>query len=184
MGKANDVKFAANHLKASFGLLDNTTQKLIPLSSQSDFNFRTTQTLAKGTAKFKIQVSNDAECYTYLYGLETDGSVKGLFPYTPKHSPYCGIMGTRLFPRDYSLQPDEVGNLDYFAILVTKKPIDFESVRQQLSKAKGSLNQKIKTVFDQQLLQVNFNAADVISFTTDEANDNSVVAMLIEVAKN
>jgi hypothetical protein len=184
MGKANDVKFAANHLKASFGLLDNTTQKLIPLSAQSDFNFRTTQTLAKGTAKFKIQVSNDAECYTYLYGLETDGSVKGLFPYTPKHSPYCGIMGTRLFPRDYSLQPDEVGNLDYFAILVTKKPIDFEAIRRQLSKAKGSLNQKIKTVFDQQLLQVNFNAADVISFTTDEANDNSVVALLIEVAKN
>ncbi len=183
MGKANDVKFANNHLKASFGLLDNSNQKLIALAAQSDLNFKTTKALAKGTAKFKIQVSNDAECYTYLYGLETDNSIKGLFPYTPKHSPYCGIMGTRLFPRDYSLQPDEVGNLDYFAILVTKKPIDFEGIRTKLSNAKGSLNEKIKNVFGSQLLQVNFQATDVISFTTDNASDNSVVAMIIEVAK-
>lgn len=183
MGKANDVKFAVNHLKASFGLLDNNNQKLIPLTSQSDINFRTSQALVKGTSKFKIQVSNDAECYTYLYGLETDNSIKGLFPYTPKHSPYCGIMGTRLFPKDYSLQPDEVGNLDYFVILVTKKPIDFEGIRKQLSSTKGNLNEKVKKVFAENLLTPSFKVSDVISFSTDEANENSVVAMIIEVAK-
>lgn len=183
MGKANDVKFAPNHLQASFGLVDNSTKQIIPLVKQTDMSFKATSVLNKGTSKFKIQVTNDAECYTYLYGLEADNSIKGLFPYTPKHSPYCGIMGTRIFPKDYSLQPDETGALDYFAIIVSKKPIDFENTRAQLSKASGTLEQKIKTVFTGKLSNTNFTTSNVISFNLESNNNSPIVAMIIEVPK-
>ena len=35
-----------------------------------------------------------------------------LFPYTEKHSPYCGTTGTRVFPRKQSLTADDVGTRD------------------------------------------------------------------------
>lgn len=183
MGKANDVKFAINHLQASFGLMDNETKQLIPLNHTGDISFRSSIALQKGTSKFKIQVTNDAECYTYLFGLETDNSVLGLFPYTPKHSPYCGIMGTRIFPRDYSFQPDETGTLDYFAIVVSKKALDYADCVAKLSKTNGSLQQKIKTIFGSQLLNADYKAADTIAFETNDADENSVIAMIIEVEK-
>lgn len=184
MGKANDIKFAEGQLKASFGLLNNETQQLIPLNAITDMSFRSTSALKKGVSKFKIQVTNDAECYTYLFGLETDNSVKGLFPYTPKHSPYCGIMGTRIFPRDYSFQPDETGTLDYFAIVVSKQPLDFADCTGKLSRAPGSLSEKIKTVFGNRLLNVRYNVNETVSFETGNADNNMVVAMIIEVQKN
>jgi len=183
MGKANDVKFAPNHLQASFALVDNSNKQMIALAKQTNMSFRATTPLNKGTSKFKIQVTNDAECYTYLYGLEADNSIKGLFPYTPKHSPYCGIMGTRIFPKDYSLQPDETGVLDYFAIVISKKSINFEGTRALLSKASGTLEQKIKSVFARKLSTTNFTTSNVISFNLEGNTDSPIVAIIIEVPK-
>lgn len=77
-------------------------------------------------SKFKLEVTNNIECYTYILGQETDGSSYVLFPYTPKHSPYCGITGTRVFPKDYSMQADNIGNKDFVAIIVTKKPVNLK----------------------------------------------------------
>jgi len=48
-----------------------------------------------------------------------------LFPYTKKHSPYCGITGTRVFPKDHSLYPDEQGDRDYIAIVASRQKLDF-----------------------------------------------------------
>lgn len=184
MGNASDPKFSPSHLKASFGLVNKATNKIIPLTKQSNMSFRTSENLQKGTAKFKIQVTNDAECYTYVYGLEDNNTVSGLFPYTEKHSPYCGIMGTRLFPKDYSLQPNEQGNLDYFVIVVSKKPMDYNKTKENLSKASGTLEQKVKSVFGNQLISPEFTVNQTISFDTNDATDNNAVAMIIEVSKN
>lgn len=183
MGKSGDRKFAAEHLQASFGLTDHGNGADIPLEQVSDMVFRARTTLKKGVSKFKIKVKNDAECYTYLYGLENDGKVSGLFPYTTKHSPYCGIMGTRLFPKDYSLQPDEAGKLDYFVILVSKKPIDYTGCKTRLSKAGGTLEQRVKTVFGSTLADVGFKTDGLVGFDLNTASENTVVAMVIEIPK-
>jgi hypothetical protein len=89
--------------------------------------------------RFKIEVTNNAECYTYLFGQETDGGTYVLFPYTPKHSPYCGITGTRVFPSDQSLTADEVGTTDVMAIVVANQPLDYPKLNEALkaSSAKG-----------------------------------------------
>jgi len=184
MGKSGDKKFASSHLQASFGLTDNADGSDLTLKKVSDISFRLQQNLKKGQSKFKIKVKNDAECYTYLYGLEKGQKVTGLFPYTLKHSPYCGIMGTRLFPKDYSLQPDEEGSLDYFVILVSKKPLDYVAYKTKLSAASGSLEQKVKSVFGSALPALDFSVAELVSFNLDNANEDTIVAMIIEVPKN
>jgi hypothetical protein len=51
-------------------------------------------------------------------GQETDKGSYVLFPYTEKHSAYCEIKGTRMFPKDYSMSPDEIGDRDVMAIFI------------------------------------------------------------------
>ena len=75
--------------------------------------FATASPIAKGT-KFKIEIKNAVECYIYLFTPSASGSSFVLFPYKPIHSPYCGITGTRLFPRKESIRADEVGNERFY----------------------------------------------------------------------
>jgi C1A family cysteine protease len=102
----NDDKQNLTKLSMKFGLVENQSDKNIPFDYVDGIPFKTKNTIAKGT-QFKIESTNSIECYTYILGQETDGSSYVLFPYTPKHSPYCGITGTRLFPKDHSLLPDK-----------------------------------------------------------------------------
>jgi hypothetical protein len=69
--------------------------------------------------------------------METDGTSYTLFPYTAKHSPYFGITGSRLFPRDHSFFADDVGTTDYFAIVLSAEPLDYDAFAQKLSAAQG-----------------------------------------------
>jgi len=140
--------------------------------------------LLKKLTKFKIEVTNSLECYTYIFGQETDGSSYVLFPYTEKHSPYCGITGTRLFPKDFSMQADEVGNKDYMAIVVTKQPVDYKAMNDLINSKSGTYEQKVSAALQNKLVKnVNFLPGEVISFETD-AKEDDVVMMVIEVNKN
>lgn len=145
MGDAS--KKEVNSFDVSFGLELNNGTKNVSLKQVKDSYFETTTAL-KQTDKFKIQFTNNQECYTYVFGQENDGQVSVLFPYTPKHSPYCGITGTRLFPSDYSMAPDEVGEKDKFAVLITKNPIDYDAVKKNINESKGaSFEDKVANTF-------------------------------------
>ena len=153
----------------AFGLVDNKGGNYIPIKQVNGNYFETTGSIPK-LSKFKIEVANTIACYTYIFGMETDNSSYVLFPYTAKHSPYCGITGTRIFPKDYSLQADNIGNKDYFAILVTKQPIDYQTVNKAINQASGSsYQQKVNTALREVLKQnVSFQGnGKSIGFTTD-----------------
>src|SRR5690606_15886090 len=113
-----------------------------------------------------------------------NGQVTVLFPYTPKHSPYCGITGTRLFPSDYSMAPDEVGSKDIFAVLVTKKPIDYDDVKKQINQTQGmDLTDKMGKVFAHKTSQsLKISGSSSLNFTT-EVNEQQVVYFVIGVNK-
>ena len=92
-----------------------------------------------------MEIKNSTECNIYIFGQETDGSSYTLFPYPSKEdptktafSPFCGITGYRLFPRGKSLVPDNVGNKDVFAIVVTKEALDWYAVNNAISKNTGA----------------------------------------------
>ena len=148
-GEGVDAKPAVLDVRS--GLVANDTNQNIPLPNAGDGVFRSTSAVAKGT-KFKVEVTNNAECYIYIFGQETDGSTYVLFPYTPKHSPYCGITGTRLFPKDHSLMADDIGNRDVMAIVVYDRPIDFPKVNELMnaSTAQG-LAAKVQDILGDEL---------------------------------
>ena len=179
----NGQKFDENKLAVTFGLIDNATKANIPLIRRNGNNFETQSAIPKGT-RFKIEVTNSIECYTYVFGQDTDASSYVLFPYTKKHSPYCGITGLRLFPRDYSLTADNVGNKDFMAIVVTKKPIDYNKLNAAINQSKQSdyaarVNDALR---DQLISDVQFTSGNNISFDCI-VNGKNAVAMIIEVAK-
>ena len=111
----------------------------IPLRNPGGNVFETTSPMKLSTT-FKMEVKNSTECYIYVFGKETDGSSYTLFPYPrsddptkTKYSPYCGIAGYRLFPKDKHMRPDSIGTKDYIAVVVSKDSLDWNAVNRQIS---------------------------------------------------
>jgi hypothetical protein len=180
MGSVSTPKSTA--LDVQVGLVDNTTKKNIALRQQHDNVFTSVTPIHVGD-KFKMEVTNTIECYTYVLGQDTDGSSYVLFPYTAKHSPYCGITGTRLFPKDKSMQADRFGSKDLIAIVVTKTPIDYKDLNSRVNNAKGSFADRINSaVSDIAIPDVEFRAAQNVSFHCEPGQKNAV-AVIVEIEK-
>jgi hypothetical protein len=181
MGSADQQN--ATKLAAKFGLVDNATKRNIAFRNVGGNLFRTQRPIKKGD-KFKVEVTNSIECYTYIFGEETDGSSYVLFPYTPKHSPYCGIVGTRLFPKDHSLTADNTGQLDRIAVLVTKQPLDYQRANEAINAAQGrNFAEKVNAVLGREAIAgVKFAASSTIDFAT-ETDKKSAVAIILEIDK-
>ena len=181
MGNINEK--VQSSFKGSFGLELNEGKKTIALNRLSDMYFETPTSINKGD-KFKVEFTNNIVCYTYIFGEEIDGSSYVLFPYTKHHSPYCGITGTRLFPRDYSMEPDDKGAIDKIAVLITKRPIDYDVVNQKISSSHGSSYEaKLQNALKGDLeSNVSFSGSSIVNFKTSTATDKSV-AFVIGIKK-
>lgn len=164
MGDASKKK--VDSFSGSFGLELNSGNKSIQLRNVEGNYFETVGKVKKGD-KFKVEFTNNIECYTYVFGEEIDGSSYVLFPYTPKHSPYCGITGTRLFPRDYSMTPDEKGEKDKIVVVITREPIDYVAMNKKISSAKGvNYEEKLANVMGNNVNQkINFSGSELVNFT-------------------
>ena len=173
MGNAD--KQSVTSFEGSFGLELNNGKKTLALKRVNDHYFETVGRVTQSD-KFKVEFTNTAECYTYIFGEETDGSCYTLFPYTAKHSPYCGITGTRLFPRDYSMVPDDKGQKDKIAVVITRKPIDYEDLKKRINAAKGSsFEEKMATLLLPETgSKVRFSGSEIINFKTDLSTDQVV----------
>lgn len=184
MGNAEEDKKNAGRFAAGFGLVNQATGQNVNLARRGNNVFGTTRPIRKGD-KFKVEIGNTVESYIYIFGQETDGSSYVLFPYTPKHSPYCGIKGTRVFPRDYNLVADNIGNRDYIAVMVTKKPINYKAMNEQINRAAGNTYaEKVARAAGPQLVDnVNFQAQQgAVIFEASSSNKN-IVAAVIEIDK-
>lgn len=173
----------ADIMAAEFGLVDPSNKSFIPLKQIDEVVFRTARPVPKGQ-RFKIAITNNVECYIYVLGKETDGSSYVLFPYTAKHSPYCGITGTRVFPREESLVADQVGSRDQIAIIISKKPLDYAAINARISSQPrlGYLERLISVLQDQFVPACDFKVGNTISFSC-ETGDRYVLGMIIEVDK-
>ena len=176
-------EMAARKFECAIGLVNNDTKQYIALRNNGNV-FSTSQPIAKGT-RFKIEVENSIECYTYIFGQETDGSSYVLFPYTPKHTAFCGITGYRLFPKNQSLQADNIGNKDFMAIVVTKEPIDYAKLNEAINAAQGDYRSKVMSALNgMALTSVQYNSnKGRIGFSAASENKNAV-ASIIEIDKN
>lgn len=181
MGNADAI--ITTKLDAKIGLVYNKTGQYLPFQYSGGIQFSSTD-LLKVEEDFKVEITNSMECYTYIFGEETDGSSYVLFPYTPKHSPYCGITGTRLFPKDYSLYADAKGRKDHFAIVVSKQKLDYNLLNKEINKSSGSSYQdKVYNTLKDELIQdVSFTGGKTVNFSTTSSNQN-MVAIVLEIEK-
>lgn len=172
-----------NKLEVEFGILDVDKQATLALKKTSDITFQTVQPVRKAD-KFKILVANSIECYIYVFGQESDGSSYVLFPYTTKHSPYCGITGTRLFPKDYNMTPDEVGNKDFMAIVVSKKEINFTEFNSKInaSRQKTYAAKLTEAMGSNRVQNITFQTGNTVAFSADTKTQN-MVGMVMEMDK-
>jgi hypothetical protein len=165
----------------------------IPLQVKTANVFETISPVKKGS-RFKMEVRNTTECYVYVFGEETDGTSYTLFPYPrsdnpqkTKYSPFCGITGYRLFPKDKSMMPDSIGSRDYMAVVVSKQPLDWYGLNNDISANPGQdFAGRVNTALGDRLLrkvQFKSSAKGNMQFTV-EGQDNGVVATIVEISKN
>lgn len=173
-----------NKMSASIGLVYNSSVSNIDLKYQGGITFKTKSPIKMDT-DFKVEVTNSVECYVYVFGEETDGSNYVLFPYTSKHSPYCGITGTRVFPRGYSMYADDLGTTDRMAVIVSKEKLDYGKYSSAITKASGyTYEQKVKNALKNILVDnIDFKGGKTFSFECDVTSKNSV-AIIIEIDKS
>ncbi|MCD6018250.1 MAG: cysteine protease [Bacteroidetes bacterium] len=171
-------------LSCTIALIEKETRSTIPLSDKGNNVYSTVAPMKIGT-KFKVELKNNIECYVYIFGKETDNGSYQLFPYTPKHSAYCGVTGTRVFPRDKSMTPDEIGTKDYICVLVSKKALDFKTLNDKFNAEKTKDFQKrINEIIAQDVISdIRFNTDSKISFDAN-VSEKSIVPIIIEINKN
>jgi C1A family cysteine protease len=160
-------------------------KEFFPLRDKGNGVFETTTKIPKNTL-FKMYVQNKLECYTYIIGAETDGSAYTLFPYTPKHSPFCGITGVRLFPKDFNMKVDELGTKDYMAVITSKKPIDYKALVAKVNANKnGDFTTRVKAaVGSMAIAQVSYGSdGKTMQFSASAPADNKAVVCVVEINK-
>ncbi len=164
----------------------------IPLKTAGNNVFETVSPVKPGT-KFKMEVKNSAECYVYVFGKETDGTSYTLFPYPrnddptkTRYSPFCGIAGYRLFPRDKSMTPDSLGKKDYMAVLVSKDTLDWYNLNRQISQNPSQdYASRLNSILSGRLIRnVRFQSSAKGNMQVSVNGDNNgVVACIVEIDK-
>ena len=187
MGESADEKPDRFDIRFGLAIVDaqgKATGEHIALQHRGGRVFRTTSPIRKGT-RFKVEVTNNLECYTYLFGEETNGSTYTLFPYTPKHSPYCGTTGTRQFPKDNSLTADEVGTVDVMAILVANQAFDYPAINTQMTSASArGLDAKLEAVLGAELFDANAATySEGETFGASAPATRNALAIVLEIEK-
>lgn len=172
-----------SRMAVEFGLLDVKSQQTIGLTKVGNNTFRTLKPIKKGS-KFKLLAANSIECFIYVFGQEIDKSSYVLFPYTEQHSAYCGITGTRLFPRDHSLKADDVGTKDYIAIVFSKEELNYQELNSRISRSgAASYADKVQEALgNQRIQQVEFKRSQNIAFEA-RSEQRPAVGMVIEIEK-
>lgn len=186
-GEGVDVKPGTFNMEFGLPMVDDAgglTGQYIALKHVGGRTFRTEKPIAKGT-RFKVEMTNNTECYAYCFGQEMNGGTYTLFPNTPKHSPYCGITGTRIFPRDQSMTADEVGTTDVMTILVYDQAIDFEKLDAALKASTVSgMDAKLSAVLGNELADAGtLTYTQGRTFGASGAASRSAMALVLEIEK-
>ncbi|PJZ44898.1 C1 family peptidase [Leptospira brenneri] len=178
--------FAPNEsFSYQLGLVDNATKDFIPLKQVKDNIYQTKQPIKMGT-RFKVSVKNEKPIYLYIFGQETDGSSYVLFPYTDKHSPYCGTSGVRVFPKKQSLEVDNLGKKDSIVIIFAKQQLDYKSINAAVNKSKSpSFLEKFQSATKTKLSKsAQFGGdGETIDLVSTDHDPNSLDLILIEFDK-
>lgn len=126
-------------VQVSFDGTKTVAGNYISLRKNGEDKFLTTAPVNIGS-KFKLEIRNSKECYIYVFGKETDGKAYTLFPYPrkddpskTKYSPFCGITGYRMFPKDKSMTPDNVGQRDMIAVVITTEELDWYGIQNRIN---------------------------------------------------
>ena len=178
-------------VQVSFNGKKNVAGEYIPLKKSAEHVFETTSQVKRGT-RFKMEIRNQSECFIYVFGKETDGSSYTLFPYPraddptkTKYSPYCGIAGYRLFPKDKSMEPDSIGTKDLIAVVISKDSLNWSSINTQISQNKtADYGARLRSALGSsaQFISADISSKGNIHFKTD-AGTNRMVACIVEINK-
>jgi hypothetical protein len=173
-------------LECRVALVDKAAKKYIPLTSKGNNVFGTIKPVKVGS-RFKIEINNIKECYIYVLADSLEARSDVLFPYTPKHAPFCGITGSRVFPKDWDMTPDNVGNKDRLAVIISKEALDYKALNAAVNASRATgfaakvadAMRSYKPIANAQM-KAESNGA---MYCKSQGDPNSAVYMIVEIDK-
>lgn len=182
---------AATDLAIELGLYNPDQKNAFQLRQVRDNLFETSAPIPKGTP-FKVELTNSLECFAYVFSKEVDqgnqqGAAIKVFPPSSQYSSYLGIKGTRLFPREGALYADNEGNRDMMAVVLSKKELNPDQIRQAIDRAgRGSFYDNVRAALGNRAfatLNYSRSSGASIAFRQTINNQQDIAVVVIAIDK-
>jgi hypothetical protein len=146
--------------------------------------FVTQNSYVSGTL-FELRISNDQPSYVYAFSSDSTFKVNKVFPFHNNMIAYLPYKKNNVaIPSEDSFNElDTVKGKTYFCFLYSKKSIEIDEKLKAIENGKGSLWDRIKTVFSSELIPANkikYSTNDHISFSAF-SSEQTIVPVLIEI---
>ncbi|HLK27193.1 MAG TPA: C1 family peptidase [Puia sp.] len=137
-----------------------------------------------GGTKFKIKFTTNAPAFVYIFSIDDNKTVSSLFPYAANISPVVNSANETIYlpseEKHYTLNAD--ANRDRICVLYSKSAIDFNELKNSISKSSSSMYETIKSLYSNQMIpmkNINFSN-NKISFSSD-ASEQQLVCFFIDM---
>jgi len=133
---------------------------------------------------FQFTITIHTPSYVYALGSDLTNKSYRIFPQDPLISPYINYKESNLiFPGEGEyVQMDEQTGTDYFCILCSEDPLDYERLLSDLEQATGPFRKRLENVLGERLA-----SPERISFENDQLsfksyrNEKGVIPLIIEI---
>jgi C1A family cysteine protease len=138
----------------------------------------------EGGIKFKIKFTTNAPAFIYIFSVDDNKTVSTLFPYADNISPVVNSTDATIYlpseQKHYTLNAD--ANRDRICVLYSKTAIDFDNLKNKISKTPSTMYQTIMSLYNNHIIPVkNINfKEDKISFSSN-AGEKELVCFFIDM---
>jgi Domain of unknown function (DUF4384)/Papain family cysteine protease len=133
--------------------------------------------------QFKVVLNNHEPAYLYVFATDETFQMKELFPYRTNISPALTYKANQLvLPKTAYFTLDEQAGTDIFGMLYSKTPLKLDDLLQKLTRATGSIQERLKQVLGNQLIlpeHVQYDAQK-IRFKSD-LHGKAIVPIIVEI---
>jgi hypothetical protein len=143
--------------------------------------YKTRQSHRSGTS-FRMYISNNEPAYVYAIGTDQTQEIFQLFPYQPEISPYLHYRQNEIAlpDEDHYITMDNTVGKDYICLIYSKKELNLEAIKSEISMAKGSFLQKVRAALRNDLVSpsdITYSPAEM-RFEAFSKGKSAVILML------
>lgn len=131
---------------------------------------------------FRLIISNEEPAYVYVFGSDLTKKSYPIFPYEKGISAYLGYRGNNIAipDEDHYIKLDDNTGSDYFCLLASKEPLDFDKILEDMENVSGDFETRLEKVLGDDLASLtNVDYNDIDMAFEAEVEPHKVVSLIV-----